>query len=244
MNQKTGKAFIEGTKYHNMAPTDQARGLPQPPLELAGDRGRIIDLPAPDQVKVNNISLREAIEKRKSLRIFSDKPLKLEELSYLLWCTQGVKKVIPGSATFRTVPSAGARHCLETYLLINRVRDLPQGVYRFLAQAHKLIEISTAPELSDRTTEACLGQDFVRTSATTFIWSAVAYRMTWRYGERGYRYMYLDAGHVCQNLYLSAEDIDCGVCAIGAFSDDELNRVMGFDGEKQFAIYAAALGKR
>jgi SagB-type dehydrogenase family enzyme len=68
--------------------------------------------------------------------------------------------------------------------------------------------------------------------------------MKWRYGERGYRYMHLDAGHVCQNLYLSAESIDCGVCAIAAFQDEEINSVLGIDGEEEFVIYVATVGKK
>jgi SagB-type dehydrogenase family enzyme len=93
-----------------------------------------------------------------------------------------VVHVTPG-ATFRNVPSAGARHALETYLLINNVRDVPGGMYRFLAIDHKLVEINTDPDIANRITEGCLGQDFIRKSAVTFIWAADAYRMKWRMGK-------------------------------------------------------------
>jgi SagB-type dehydrogenase family enzyme len=202
-----------------------------------------IALPAPHEVISNPLDIREAIEKRRSVRQYSSQPLSLAELSFLLWCTQGVKQVIGRPVTLRTVPSAGARHAFETYLLINRVDGLAPGLYRFLALEHKLLEIDLSADVAARTVEACWRQQFVRTSAATFIWTAVAYRMTWRYGERGYRYLFLDAGHVCQNLYLAAQAVGCGVCAIAAFDDEAVNRLLGLDGEEQFAIYLASVGK-
>jgi SagB-type dehydrogenase family enzyme len=245
MGNEIGKEFMEKTKYHYLAQSDQMKGLQQPPLELEYDKTKtVIDLPEPQEIKVKSISLREAIENRRSIRRYSKKSLTMEELSYLLWCTQGVKEVAQGQATFRTVPSAGARHAFETYILVNNVEGLQSGIYRFLAIEHKLIEMDTDLNIADQMVEACFGQTFVKTSAVTFIWTAVAYRMKWRYGERGYRYMHLDAGHVCQNLYLSAESIDSGVCAIAAFSDDDMNRLLNLDGENQFVIYIATVGKK
>jgi SagB-type dehydrogenase family enzyme len=129
-------------------------------------------------------------------------------------------------------------------LLINRVDDLKPGLYRYLAVDHKLQVIDTSPEIAYKITQGCLNQQFVFRSAVAFIWTAVVYRMMWRYGERGYRYMHLDAGHVCQNLYLSSEAIDAGVCAIAAFDDDILNSVLGIDGENHFTIYVATVGKK
>ena len=168
----------------------------------------------------------------------------MEEFSFLLWCTQGVKETVDGYATLRTVPSAGARHALETYLLVNRVEKIEPGVYRYLAIDHKLVQLETDSRLADKLTEACWGQTQVKRSAATFFWAAVPYRMAWRYGERGYRYLHLDAGHVCQNLYLSAEAIGAGVCAIAAFQDDLLNGLLDLDGEEQFIIYLATVGKK
>lgn len=240
-----GKAFIEQTKYHNMGKPDQGRGLPQPPLTLEWDRTRKpIPLAAPKAIRLGGLSVREAIDQRRTLRSYSQVPLSLEELSYLLWCTQGVHQVVPGFRTIRTVPSAGARHAFETYLCVNNVSGLTPGLYRFLALEHSLIEEKLEPDFADRLAQACLGQDSVKTCAVTFIWTAIVYRMTYRYGERGYRYLYLDAGHVCQNLYLAAEAIGCGVCAIGAFSDDDVNRLLGLDGENRFAIYLGTVGKK
>jgi SagB-type dehydrogenase family enzyme len=239
----TGSEFMEKTKFQYLDRPDQSNNLPQPPLEREYDASKpVIDLPAPENIKIRSLDLRRAIEGRRSIRNYSQEPLTIEELSYLLWVTQGVVQVTRG-ATFRNVPSAGARHALETYLLINNVRDVPVGIYRFLAIEHKLVVINTDPDIADRVMEGCLGQDFIRKSAVTFIWTADAYRMKWRYGERGHRYLHLDAGHACQNLYLGAGSLDCGVCAIAAFSDDDMNDLLGLDGVEQFVIYVATVGK-
>jgi SagB-type dehydrogenase family enzyme len=239
----TGSEFMEKTKFQYLDRPDQSNNVPQPPLEREYDASKpVIDLPAPENIKIRSLDLRRAIEGRRSIRNYSQEPLTIEELSYLLWVTQGVVQVTRG-ATFRNVPSAGARHALETYLLINNVRDVPVGIYRFLAIEHKLVVINTDPDIADRVMEGCLGQDFIRKSAVTFIWTADAYRMKWRYGERGHRYLHLDAGHACQNLYLGAGSLDCGVCAIAAFSDDDMNDLLGLDGVEQFVIYVATVGK-
>jgi SagB-type dehydrogenase family enzyme len=240
-----GKEFMEGTKYHNMGKSAHRLRMPPPPAELEWDRRKTpIRLPAPRELRLGALSLREAIEQRRSLRSYSTAPLSLEELSYLLWCTQGVQQVTGGSLTMRTVPSAGARHALETLLCVNNVAGLRPSLYRFLALDHALVEENLEPGFAERLVEACLGQEFVKSCAVTFIWVADVYRMTYRYSERGYRYLHLDAGHVCQNLYLAAEAIGCGACAIAAFEDDEVNRVLGLDGENRFAIYLGTVGKK
>jgi SagB-type dehydrogenase family enzyme len=236
---------MEKTRYEHMEQSDQNKGLPQPPLELDSDKEKaVIDLPTPSAIRAGTYDLRKAIESRRSVRDYAAKPLTLDELSWLLWCTQGVKEVAGRSSTLRTVPSAGARHALETYLLVNRVEGVKPGLYRFLATRHKLMEVSLEKGLADRAADACLRQNMVKTSAVTFIWVAVTYRMCWRYGERGYRYIHLDAGHVCQNLYLAAEAIGSGVCAIGAYDDEEINGLLGIDGEEQFVVYIATTGKK
>jgi SagB-type dehydrogenase family enzyme len=242
---RIGREFIKKTKYEYLDPSAQSRGRPQPPLELEIYKGgELIELPAPESLTIRAVDLRQAIERRSSVRRYSRTPLTLEELSFLLWCTQGIKEVIPGSATFRTVPSAGARHALETYLLINNVDTLSAGLYWYSALRHGLILIDHGDQLADQLVAACLGQRFVAQSGATFIWTASSYRMTWRYSERGYRYFFIDVGHVCQNLYLAAEAIDCGVCAIAAFSDDAVNEFLRIDGEEQFSLYLATVGKK
>ncbi|MDU4962199.1 MAG: SagB/ThcOx family dehydrogenase [Sporomusaceae bacterium] len=240
---KAGKEFIEKTKYANLAASDQQSGKPAPPLELACDAESSMDLPR-EQPAVS-LDLTAAIGRRQSVRNYQDEPLSLSELSYLLWCTQGVKQTY-GGRTSRTVPSAGGRHALETWLVVNKVAGLTPGLYRYSAVSHRLTLLTAAVDgdIGELSAELCRGQQFVTQAAALFIWVAVPYRMTWRYNDRGYRYLFLDAGHVCQNLYLAAEGIGAGVCAIAAYDDDRLNAFLGLDGENAFAVYLAAAGKR
>lgn len=245
MDKTIGQHFMELTRYEYLEPTGQKQGLPQPSLQLKYDTSRsLIDLPEPETFPEVNLNLLEFIELRTSTRQYSNRPITLHELSYLLWCTQGVKGTIPGKATFRTVPSAGACHAFETYLLINNVEELEPGLYRFLALEHKLIPVNLTKKIAEEVFFACLKQSSVKKSAVTFIWTAVAERMTWKYGDRGYRYLHLDAGHVCQNLYLTGESIGCGTCAIAAFDDAYFNQLLGIDGKNHFVIYCAAVGKK
>jgi SagB-type dehydrogenase family enzyme len=244
LSKTAGREFMEQTEYPNLGPSDQSKGLPQPPLEKGPRPGQtLLDLPAAGNWKVSNLSLTGAIERRRSVRKYSEASLTLEELSYLLFCTQGVQEVLPRPATMRPTPSAGARHAFETYILCNRVQGLEPGLYRFVAIPHKLVAEDLDESITERIAAACFNQ-YVSQSAATFIWTADVYRMAWRYGERSYRYLHLDAGHVCQNLYLAAEAVGAGCCAIGAFLDDEFNIVLGLDGENDFVVYAATVGKK
>jgi len=245
MEENIGNQFLEMSKSKNMPPSAQSQGLPQPPLELSVPAdAELIDLPSPSQIKVPSVDLRQAIEKRETLRAYAETNLSLEELSYLLWATQGVKMVTDRPVTKRTVPSAGSRHAFETWLLVNRVDGLQPGLYRYVALTHRLIRMPAIQAIRQTLTDACSHQKHVFESAVTFFWVTVAERMTWRYPARGYRYLFLDAGHVCQNLYLTAEQIGCGVCAIAAYDDDLVNQALQLDGKKLFTIYIASLGKR
>ncbi len=129
-------------------------------------------------------------------------------------------------------------------MLANRVEGLAPGLYRFAAIEHALLEVDLSKQVAQQAVRACHDQNMVARAAATFVWVAVLERMHWRYGERGYRYLHLDAGHICQNLYLAAETLGGGACAIAAFDDDLLNQLVGADGEQLFAVYAAAVGKR
>lgn len=237
--------FLETTKSKHMPVSDQNRGLPQPPLELPLPEGlQPIVLPLPQELSIPPMDLRLAIEKRETLRTYADESITLEELSYLLWTTQGVKSVTNRPVTIRTVPSAGARHPFETWLLVNRVKGLQPGLFRYFAIKHQLARLPAVEDIRQQLTEGCANQKHVFESAVTFFWVAVVERMTWRYPSRGLRYLFLDAGHVCQNLYLAAEQIGCGVCAIAAYDDDLVNQALQVDDRSLFTIYIASLGRR
>jgi len=239
------KDYFEASKYQNMGEPQQKRGLPQPPLEMAYDPGAaLISLPDPNGFSLIAPDFITIVKSRESKRQYTDTALTLAELSYLLWVTQGVKSVNESNTfTKRLVPSAGARHPFETYLLINRVEGVDPGLYRYLALEHKLLPLDAKEDINQTITEAALKQKHVQNSAVAFCWVADIARTYWRYDERSFRYIMLDAGHVCQNLYLAAETIQCGVCAIAAFDDDLMNKALGVDGEHQFTVYMASLGK-
>ena len=245
MDNKIGYEFVRLTMYENLEICPQKQGEPKPPLETQLEEGsEIIDLPPGRDIGELIIKLSDLVENRETLRKYSDVPLSIEEFSFLLWGTQGVKSQTKEQLTKRNVPSAGSRHPFETYLLVNNVTGLTPGLYRYLALDHKIARLPGRENINQTLTDACLKQQHVKNSAVTFIWVAVPQRTVWRYSQRGYRYIYLDAGHVCQNLYLLAETIDCGVCAIAAFDDVLVNQAVGVEGEALFVIYLASLGKR
>ena len=241
--QKTGYDFIRLTHYDHLSLSDQSQGIDAPPLEQAYDGpGPIIHLPKTWAVKHPDLLLDETIAGRRSIRRFSSAPIMLEDLSWLLWCSQGVQKVI-SPATIRTVPSAGARHPLDTFVLLNRIKGLRAGLYRFLALEHAVAPVDLSAQIAAKLQDACLEQNMIASASAAFFWVADIYRSAWRYSERAWRYVFLDAGHACQNLYLGAASVECGVCAIAAFDDVKLNRLLGVDGERNFVVYAAAAGK-
>ena len=244
MDERIGVRFLEETRYERMGSSDQEKGLPQPPLQTLLGTSERIELPDPHAAGLENDGLPELLSRRTSLRTYTGDPLSLEELAFLLWSTQGVRKVNPDRWSMRIVPSAGARHALETVLLVNRVDGLAPGLYQYLALDHQLAPMPCERRPAEALTEACLGQSFIEASAVTFAWVADRYRMAWRYGERGTRYLHLDAGHVCQNMYLAAEAIGAGACAIGAYDDGSVDALLGLDGVERFTIYLAAVGKR
>jgi len=239
-----GREFLEKTKYRHLGPSPQSMGEEQPPLESVHDISiPSIKLPRIEKDRYSESRFTDIVGSRRSCRNYADASIGMDELAYLLWCTQGVKKK-SAHVTFRNVPSAGARHALDTYLQINRVEGLKPGIYRYLALENALIEIDTSEDIPDKMVAACLGQGFVKICAVNFIWVADIARMYWRYTERGYRYILLDAGHVCQNLYLAAESAGLGACAIAAFDDDSANKFLDIDGKNFFVVYIASVGKK
>ena len=245
MENHIGKEFMRMTRYENLEPAPQSLGVEIPSLELPLPMGaEVMPLPQGKAIELGAVDLKDLVESRETLRKYSDESLTLKELAYLLWGTQGIKSITAKPVSKRMVPSAGSRHPFETWMLVNRVEGLQPGLYRYLAVEHQLAHLPADTDIAQQLTNACLKQQHILNSALTFVWVADVQRTVWRYCQRGYRYMFLDAGHVCQNLYLLAQAVGCGVCAIAAYNDDQVNEVLGLDGENQFAIYLASLGKR
>jgi len=225
--------------------TDQNSGIAPPPLEkpYAADSQRIDLVPLHEWRNISPMDLVSAIENRRSHRQFTRESLTMDELSFLLWATQGIRSRASESTAFRTVPSAGCRHALETYLCILNVTGLEPGVYRYLPVEHQLVVVSQEKDLSERVTAAALQQSFVGKAAAVFVWSTIPYRMEWRYDLASAKVIALDAGHVCQNLYLACAAIGAGTCAVAAYHQDLMDELLGIDGESEFALYLAPVGK-
>jgi SagB-type dehydrogenase family enzyme len=158
----------------------------------------------------------------------------------LLWASTGIQRNVKGYE-FRTAPSAGALYPIETYLVVNRVKDLTGGVYHYSVKSHLLEEIKLG-EFGNELASAALDQKMCSDASVVFLWTAIFARSRWRYKQRGYRYIYLDAGHIAQNLALAAVSLGLGSCQIGAFFDDEINSILEIDGVNESAVYLSAIG--
>jgi len=223
---------------------DQARGLPRGPLQKPyadGDAG--VALPKPDPALLKKPDLFACIADRVSRRSFTSTPLTLEELSYLLWATQGVRKISGSGITLRTVPSGGAMHPFETYLAVYNVTGLEPGLYRYQPLDHKLARLATRKGLPGKVIKAARNKPFMGNCAVAFLWSVVPYRCEWRYTLEARRLILQDSGHLCQNLYLACESINCGTCAVGAYDQKLTDKLLGLDGKDEFVIYMAPVGR-
>lgn len=224
--------------------TPQSQGEAPPPVEKPVPEGvPVVMLPGREAWQFPACTLVEAIERRESRRRFVETSLSLAELSFLLWSSQGVRKQLHEAAVLRTVPSAGCRHPFETYLVVLRVEGLSPGIYRYLPLEHALVLERSPEDPAHLITAAARGQRFAGQAAVTFVWSAVPARTEWRYAEASAKVIALDAGHVCQNLYLACEAIGCGTCAIAAYDQDRADQLIGADGDDEFVIYMSPVGK-
>jgi len=246
ITQKTGRYFLKDhirdeVDFYN---TQQSSGVAPPPVQKSvPPNSRIIPLPNQEIWSIPPCDLQTAITNRESHRRFTDDALSLDELAFLLWATQGVRKELHEAAVLRTVPSAGCRHPFETYLAVLRVEGLENGIYRYLPLDHSLVFIKTVDKLAGHLTAATRGQSFTGQAAVTFLWTAVPERTEWRYAEASYKVIALDAGHVCQNLYLACEAIGAGTCAIAAYEQTLVDVLLGVDGVEEFCVYIAPVGK-
>ena len=198
-----------------------------------------VDLPKPEITREANVW--ELLQRRRSRRAYNpEQPLAQGLLSALLWATQGLT-ARRGDMYFRTAPSAGGLYPVETYLSVRAVDGLEPGIYHFRPLTADL-EFVKRGDYAKVLARAALGQEMMADAQVTFIWSAVLERGKWKYRERAYRYIYIDAGHIGQNLYLAGEGLGLGVCTIGAFFDDDVNNLIGVDGIDETVIYMGCVG--
>ncbi len=182
--------------------------------------------------------LEEAILRRRSVRDFKAMPLRISEVSQLLWAAQG----ITGTLGRRTFPSAGALYPLELYIVSGDVENLPAGIYKYMPGRHELLKIKEGDVRKDLR-DAALGQSSIKRAAAVIVMSGVYERTTAQYGERGVRYVHMEAGHAAQNVYLQTVSLGLGTVVIGAFHDEEIRKVMNMS-ENERPLYLMPVGKK
>lgn len=246
INMESGRYFLKDLIRQEVDfwATGQSQGDDPPSVQKpVPDGTKIISLPEKGQWGIPACDLATAITARQSHRRFTSDSLTLGELAFLLWSTQGVRTVLHEAAVLRTVPSAGCRHPFETYLAVLRVEGLETGIYRYLPLDNALIFVHQIEDLPKHLIAATHRQSFAGQAAVTFLWSVIPERTEWRYGDASYKVIALDAGHVCQNLYLACEAINAGTCAIAAYDQSVADALIGLDGVDEFVIYIAPVGK-
>lgn len=220
-------------------PADQGRTLPpRPPRFLEYDAPHI---PLPEvSPRTKGMSVEEALWTRRSVREYGARPLDLEEIARLCFAAQGITGTRYGYL-LRTAPSAGARYPCEVYLVVHRAEGLASGLYHYAVHKHALARLRTGDFRRDLW-RIGLEQDLLYHAAVVFVITAVVDRVRSRYGERGWRYIYMEAGHISQNLYLEATALGLGSVAVGAFLDHDLHAFLGIDGLRHVALYLHAVG--
>jgi SagB-type dehydrogenase family enzyme len=237
MDDSTPNRLPIGDAYHQATKYQRGRAARVEPAKV-GPAEALVRLPAPRTD--GGEGLWNAIQTRRSVRTFQSVPLTEDQLSQLLWATQGITGGRRGHA-FRAAPSAGACYPIDTYLVVNRVQGLQPGLYRYDV-GEAALERLRSGDLAAAIAAACLDQEMAAQAAVVFAWVAVPTRSKHRYQERAYRYVYMDAGHLGQNLHLAATALGLGCCAIGAFFDDEVNALLGRDGLEETVVYLSVVG--
>ncbi|MEW6232013.1 MAG: SagB/ThcOx family dehydrogenase [Chloroflexota bacterium] len=199
-------------------------------------------IPLPPARGSRGLSLEEAIERRRSVRDYSGEPMTVEELSRLLYYTCGINEERWGQG-LRAAPSAGALYPIEVYPVVHHVADLAPGLYHYSYPNHALERLKEGDYRLSMVRHG-VGQEFLGWANVVLVLAAIFQRTRWKYQERTYRYVLLEAGHIGQNAYLAATSMGLGACAVGAFFDDDLNRLLEVDGTQEAVVYLLAVGKK
>lgn len=233
-----GQRFLQKTRLGGFDVFISAFQFSSPPPAYK-EYPKKIKLPPPGY---KGLVLEEAILRRRSLRNYSERPLTLAQLSQLLFAAQGVTARYQGKL-YRATPSAGALYPMEIYPVVNNVSGLKPGIYHYGVRQHTLEQVKLG-DYRHRITKACLDQEMAGDAQVSFVLSSIMGRLSYKYGERGYRYALIEAGHIGQNIYLEATSLGLGAVAMGAFYDDDLNKLLGIDGEEEVAVYVLAVGSK
>ncbi len=238
---RSGDEFQQSTKYFPESMQDWSPAWEEQTARYKQYPGAPV-LRLPEPLTSGGRELWTVLAGRRSFREFKGGGIGLETLSQLLWACQGITAREDGFE-FRSAPSAGALYPLETYLACHRVEGAEPGLYHYDVHGHRLERLQQG-DFRQPLMQAAFMQPVVSECAAVFLWCAVVKRSRWKYRQRAWRYIYLDAGHLAQNLLLAAEASGLGACLVGAFYDDEVNRLLGLDGEQETAVYLCVVGPR
>jgi SagB-type dehydrogenase family enzyme len=244
MKPTIGDDFVKDTKYKRGQLPEHSLDWDNMPAQYKSydDAPRI---PLPEPTIHGGPPLWDIVKRRRSVRAYATDPMLLRDLSQILWAIQGVREVISGTNSIfklRTTPSAGGLYPIESYIYASRIEGLKKGIYHYVIDDHEL-ELINEGDFGNEIRAGALDQQIAKQAAVVFIWSAVVERSKWKYLQRAYRYIFLDAGHIAQNLALAAEALDYGSCQIGAIYDDELNQLIGLDGVNETVIYLSSVAR-
>ena len=241
------RKFMQCPSFKNiMFESDQSKGIDPPPFSkpITGQVTTLTQfddiLATPDYMKL--------LDTRRSLRDYSNKPMTQAQLGFMLWSAQGVQSYRGNVATFRTVPSGGARHPFETYIAVQSVEGLESGLYRYLPlenvgeKAAAIERLGSIEDYTNKITSMLAGQAWAAKAPVILFYSCVPYRAEWRYDSAAHRVVLIDLGHLGQNVMLSAVALGLGSCCMAAYDQQLCDEVLGFDGQSEYTVYAVSVG--
>ena len=240
---KQGREMLK-PNWDDLKTRETPRGLGETSPDVVKDFDKesiIIELKKEEIKNISSKTLHEVIESRRSLRKYQDVPLNMDQLSYLFYETARLFYIENGRS-YRAYPTGGATASLETYVYINKVENLEKGMYRYLPVSGDLMFMYNNLELEDKVNKAIKRQ--LRGGAAVFFWTTIPYRTEHKYSFTSHKMIAMEAGHACQNLSLASEAIDFGCVAISAYNQELCDEVLKVDGENEFCIYLAVVGKK
>jgi SagB-type dehydrogenase family enzyme len=260
MPDHSGRAFQDKTSYQRNAMEEtELNWQNKPDTYKFYSHAPVTSLPspAPGTEPDDKSDIWRCVSGRRSVRSFGATPLSLPELSRLLWASAGITTsyITPhGQEFYRATPTAGALYPIETYVVVNKVEGLEPGLYHYrvagmdmlerpMVEGSHALEQLRAGDIREEIAAASLDQPLCGKAGAVFLWTAVFSRTVWKYKERAYRYVYLDAGHMAGHLSLASVALGLGSCPVAAYYDDEVNRLLGVDGQSESVLYMTAVGR-
>lgn len=237
------KGYRQNDPYRSPFVSDQTQKLPSPAVlkDPVTPKNNWVYLTRDFSNMTIRNDLTGVLRDRHSCRIFTEEQITAEQLSFLLWATQGIKKIRKIS-NIRTVPSAGSRHEFETYLILRNVEGLKPGAYHYLPLEHAVEFLHGVDDIEKVISDSLFNQSWTGKAAAVFYWAMIPYRAEWRYDVYANRMALIDAGHICQNLYIASTGLSLGCCAVASLEHEKCCEIFSLDGEEEYVVYAAPVG--